>query len=106
MVTINAKSREGEEQSLSAEPGVTLMETLRDAGIVDAVCGGVASCGTCHVYLAEDWAGKVADKTEDEVYMLESLEDVVEVRATSRLACQIPITDEHDGMQLEAAPEA
>jgi len=55
MPKITVRSLEGEEHKLEAENGVSLMEPLRDAGLIDATCGGMASCGTCHVYLAENW---------------------------------------------------
>ncbi|MEM9013708.1 MAG: 2Fe-2S iron-sulfur cluster-binding protein [Pseudomonadota bacterium] len=106
MAVIKARSRDGEEKTVEAEPGGVLMEPLRDEGLLDAVCGGVASCGTCHVYVAESWLSKTGERTEDEAYMLESLEAVVEVRPTSRLACQIDFTDDLDGLELEAAPDA
>ena len=90
---------------LEASTGVLLMELLRDAGLVEGTCGGSASCGTCHVFIEQDWLEHVGERTEDEGYMLESLEEVVEVKRTSRLACQIELEDRHDGLVLEIAPQ-
>ena len=105
MVTIKAQTRQGEEKTFSAEVGANLMETLRDSDLVEGTCGGAASCGTCHIYVAADWIEKLGSRTEDEGYMLEALEEVVEVKPTSRLACQITLAETHDGLSLEVAPE-
>lgn len=106
MPKITVRTLEGEEHILEAENGVSLMEPLRDAGLVDATCGGMASCGTCHVYLSEGWVDKCSERTEDEGYMLEGLEDFVEVKSNSRLCCQIQLNDIHDGIDMDIAPEA
>ena len=105
MVKVNARSRDGEEQVVEASAGAALMEPLRDAGLVEAVCGGVASCGTCHIYVGAEWADKLNARTEDETYMLESLESVAEVRTESRLSCQITLTEEMDGLSVEVAQD-
>ena len=81
------------------------MEPLRDAGLIDATCGGAASCGTCHVFVGEKWLAATGERTEDEGYMLEALEEVIEVKSCSRLACQISISDALDGIELEIAPQ-
>lgn len=91
-------------RNIEARNGAILMEPLNDAGLVEATCGGAASCGTCHVYFAD--AKLAGQQTEDEGYMLESLADYVEVRDGSRLACQIKVTEALDGAAIEIAPEA
>jgi ferredoxin, 2Fe-2S len=65
---------------------------------IDALCGGVMQCGTCHCYIDEAWAAKVGGPGEEEALMLEALEGSIEVRPTSRLSCQIHITEELDGL--------
>ena len=67
---------------------------------IDALCGGVMQCGTCHCYIADEWASIVGGPSEGEAAMLEALEGV-EVRPTSRLSCQIQISDELDGLVVE-----
>jgi len=95
---------DGEDKTVEAKTGTMMMEALRDAGLVEGTCGGVASCGTCHVYFAnKETAG---EQTEDEGYMLEGLADFVEIKDGSRLSCQVKITDAHDGIRIEIAPEA
>ena len=65
---------------------------------IDALCGGVMQCGTCHCYIDEAWADRVGGPGEDEATMLEALEGSVEVRPTSRLSCQIQLGEELDGL--------
>ena len=95
---------EGENRTIEAETGALMMEALRDAGLVEGTCGGVASCGTCHVYFANK--STAGERTENEGYMLEGLEDFVDVRDSSRLSCQIEVSAAHDGAKIEIAPEA
>ena len=104
MPVLKVTTLEGETKDIEAKDGTILMETLRDAGLVEGTCGGVASCGTCHVYFAD--ASKAGERTEDEGWMLEGLEDFVEVKDSSRLSCQIRVSDTHDGCAIEIAPEA
>lgn len=105
MAQIEVTTAAGKTKTLDAEPGGTLMEVLRDAGLVEGACGGVASCGTCHIYLDEDWAADVNPVEEEEQLMLDGLAETVEVRPTSRLACQIPVSKKLDGLMLEIAPQ-
>jgi len=95
---------EGQTQTIEAEVGSVMMESLRDAGLVEGTCGGVASCGTCHVYFAAP--AKAGERTEDEGYMLEGLEDFVEIKDGSRLSCQVTVSEAHNGLAIEIAPEA
>lgn len=103
MPTILVKTQDGSEQTLEAGDGTILMETLRDAGLIDATCGGAASCGTCHVYF--DNTALAGERTEDEGYMLESLGDFVEIKDGSRLSCQMTVTTAHDKAKIEITPE-
>lgn len=104
MPTLHVTTAKGESKTVEAKIGVTMMEALSAQGLVEGTCGGAASCGTCHVYFSnKNIAG---EQTEDEGYMLEGLEDFVEIQDGSRLSCQIKVTDAHDGIKLEIAPEA
>jgi 2Fe-2S ferredoxin len=105
MPTINVTDLTGTVHQLAVDEGKALMEPLRDANLVDAICGGAASCGTCPVFVAEKWLESTGERTEDEGYMLEALEDEIEVRPSSRLACQISVTAAHDGIEMEIAPQ-
>ena len=86
--------------------GMTVMH-LAVANLVDgidALCGGVMQCGTCHCWIAEEWFDRVGPPSEDEAAMLEML-DVVEVKPTSRLTCQIQLGEELDGLVVEVPPD-
>ncbi len=65
---------------------------------IDALCGGMMQCGTCHVYLDPAWQGRVGPPSENEAAMLEALSDKIDVRPESRLSCQIHITEALDGL--------
>ena len=104
MAKINVVKLDGSKTDIEVDAGTALMEGLRDAGLVDATCGGAASCGTCHVYF--DNADLAVEQTEDEGYMLEGLADFVEIRAGSRLSCQLNVEAKHEGCTIEIAPEA
>jgi len=104
MPTLHVTTTSGETQDVQATTGRSLMDSLQATGLVEGTCGGAASCGTCHVYFAD--ASTAGERTEDEGYMLEGLEDFVEIRDGSRLSCQLEVTDAHDGLKIEIAPEA
>ncbi len=65
---------------------------------IDALCGGVMQCGTCHIYVDPAWQDRVGGPGDDEAEMLAALGDSVEVRPESRLSCQIHITEALDGL--------
>ena len=94
----------GEKQTVEAKIGCSMMEALNSVSLVEGTCGGAASYGTCHVYFKDSAAA--GEQTEDEGYMLEGLADFVEVKESSRLSCQIILSDVHDGAEIEIAPEA
>jgi ferredoxin, 2Fe-2S len=71
---------------------------------IDALCGGVMQCGTCHVYVDPGWTDRAGGPSDGEAAMLEALADKVEVRPTSRLSCQIHITEELDGLIVHIPP--
>lgn len=103
-INIRAEDRHGEMHELTAEPGASVMETLRDAGLpIEAACGGCCSCATCHVYIDPAWLEAVGPRNEGEAELLEMSEHINE--QTSRLGCQIRLTDAHDGLVLTIAPE-
>lgn len=103
MAKINITHDDGE-KTIEVASG-TLMDALRDEGFVDGTCGGAASCGTCHVYIGEEWVEKCGARTEDEGYMLESLEELVEIKDGSRLCCQIAVDERLDGLKLQIGPQ-
>lgn len=107
MAQVKVKDRDGAEHTLESPNGVPLMETLRDEDMdVEGTCGGICSCGTCHVYVAPEWADRLPAMGEDEEMMLEAIGEVVEVRPNSRLSCQIELTEDLEGLELEVGPVA
>ena len=83
--------------------GMTLMEAAKKYSVIDireitADCGGSCACGTCHVIIDDRWIGKIAPMNENyaEIELLEF--DKQYKKGLSRLACQIQLTKEHDGL--------
>ena len=100
---IKVTDREGNKHELEGDTNSTLMEILRDANLdIEAACGGCCACATCHVYVNEKWISKINTKDDDEESMLDQAFDV---RNNSRLSCQINLSEELDGIELELAPE-
>ena len=103
MTNIYVKDRQGNTQELQAEAGLTLMEIIRDAGLdIEAACGGCCACATCHVYIDNDWNGKLPKIEDDEESMLDQ---AFNLKVNSRLGCQIEFNDGLDGIKVELAPE-
>lgn len=87
-----------------AAPGTTLMVALRNTGFdIEASCDGNLACGTCHVKVVPEWAGRLPPAADDERAMLDYLPGAT---ATSRLSCQIRLTPELDGLSVEIARPA
>lgn len=74
----------------------SVMELAKQHNIdgIDGDCGGVCSCGTCHVHVAEGDFGKTGPASENEADLLELDDDVSEF---SRLSCQIEVSEKLDG---------
>lgn len=95
--------RDGALHEIEAEGDTPLMFSLRESGMpVEGTCGGVASCGTCHVFVGTEWSSRLGARETSELEMLESLTNFDE--ATSRLSCQINMTPELDGLEVTLAP--
>lgn len=93
----------GAEREIEAETGLSIMENVRAGGFdeVLAICGGCCSCATCHVVVDAEWFAATGVPSEDENELLDSSEHRT---ATSRLSCQIRMTDAFDGMKLTLPP--
>jgi len=84
--------------------GQKLMEVLRELDYgVSAICGGLCSCATCHVYIDDAWVAKLPKKQSDEQELLTELSDYR--AATSRLSCQVDFTDALSGLKVTIAPD-
>ncbi len=95
--------RDGNQQALEGDSNSTLMEVIRDKGLdIEAACGGCCACATCHVYIDIKWLRKLNPIDEDEESMLDQ---AFSVKNNSRLSCQITLSEDLDGLELELAPE-
>ena len=85
--------------TIEATAGATAMQVARDNNVsgIKAECGGECSCSTCHCYVDAAWADRLPPKLEDEASLVEF---AWEPKDTSRLACQIRLTDALDGLVL------
>jgi ferredoxin, 2Fe-2S len=103
MAKITFIQPDGTRQEVLAEPGMTVMEAARKELVpgIEAECGGACSCATCHVYVDDAWREKVGPPSQMEEDMLDFAFDV---RASSRLSCQIKVKDELDGLVV-SVPE-
>jgi len=97
-------NRGGNERTYECEVGSSVMEVIRANGDDDllALCGGCRSCATCHVYVSSPFADRLPAVGEEESGLLEGSAYRNE---TSRLSCQLVMTDALDGLRVEIAPE-
>lgn len=102
MVQISLTDRAGEQRVIEADPGLSLMEAIRDSGVDEllALCGGCCSCATCHVYV--EGTDALSGPSDDENDLLDSSDHRTE---RSRLSCQISLTAALDGLRVTIAPE-
>ena len=104
MATIRVVDRDGVEHQVAGRTGVKLMETLREYDYgVTAICGGLCSCATCHVFVDPQWMNRLPPPQGDEKELLVELQHYDPAR--SRLSCQVDFTDALDGLPLEVAPD-
>ena len=104
MPQITVVNQAGEETSLDAPTGRTLMEVIRDNGFDEllALCGGCCSCATCHVHVDPAYFDKLPTMSEDENDLLDSSDHRNEY---SRLSCQIPVTAALEGAKVTIAQD-
>ena len=104
MPKLTIVNRAGADTEITAKAGMSLMEAIRDAGFDDmlALCGGCCSCATCHVFIDPAFAASLPPLSADEDELLESTSHRA---ATSRLSCQVALTEAHDGLRATIAPE-
>jgi ferredoxin, 2Fe-2S len=103
MAQIKVVDREGNEHTVEGRPGLKVMEILRELDYgVTAICGGMCSCATCHIYVDPEWQDRVPPKQSDEQELLAELPGYQE---NSRLSCQIDFTDALDGLKVTIGPD-
>ena len=97
MVKVVFSEHDGNSHEVNAYTGESLMEAAVSNNVpgIDADCGGNCACATCHVFITPEWISKVGERREMENSMLEFSENQ---KSNSRLACQIKISEEHEGL--------
>src|SRR5487761_969626 len=104
MALLRVIDRDGQEHEVEGKIGLKVMEILRELDYgVAAICGGLCSCATCHVYVDPEWTGRLPKAQSDELELLKELSDYRE--ATSRLSCQVDFTEALSGLKLAIAPD-
>lgn len=100
MGKITFVEHDGTEHLADLEAGKSLMQIALANGIpsIDADCGGECACGTCHVILDNQWAKTLGSATANELQMLDLNP---EETSTSRLACQVQVSGDMDGMRVQ-----
>jgi 2Fe-2S ferredoxin len=90
--------RDGTRRELEAPVGLSVLEIAHKHEIdLEGACEGSLACSTCHVIVDPDWIDLLPDATEDEEDMLDLAFGLTK---TSRLGCQIIITEELDGLTV------
>lgn len=91
--------RNGTPKEVDAPLGLSVLEIAHKHGVdIEGACEGSLACSTCHVVVDAGWYGKLVDATEDEEDMLDLAFDLQE---TSRLGCQIIMTEALDGLVVK-----
>ncbi len=93
---------DGEQVTVEATNGATVMEVAKENDMpMLAACGGSLACATCHVIVDDAWYDKTGELSEDEEDLLDTAHDLTH---TSRLCCQIKVSDALDGMVMTLPP--
>jgi len=103
-ITIKIKDREGVVHELQAptDMAMNIMELCKAYELpVEGTCGGMAMCASCQCYVLSNH--NLPEKQDAEEDMLDQ---AFYVEDNSRLGCQLPITEELDGLEIELAPES
>ena len=104
MVCITFVTAGGQKVAAEAPAGQRLLEAGQGVGMpLEGTCEGQMACSTCHVVIADEWFDRLPAATDDEEDMLDL---AASVTRTSRLSCQIELTDALDGMVVHIPPEA
>lgn len=100
MAKITYIEHNGTAHVVDVKAGMTVMEGARDNGIpgIDADCGGACACSTCHVYVVPEWVDRLPAREAMEEDMLDFAYQPDP--ASSRLSCQLTVTDALDGLVL------
>jgi 2Fe-2S ferredoxin len=105
-INIQVTDRNGQKHNVTAptDMGLNLMEVVRLHELVPegtiGICGGMAMCASCQCYILSDTPLPEMEMSEEAM-----LAEAFYVKDNSRLGCQIPITTDLEGLEIEMAPE-
>ncbi len=89
---------DGSEKEVDAQNGLSVLEVAHKNGInLEGACEGSLACSTCHVVVDKEWFDKLDEASEEEEDMLDLAFGLTH---TSRLGCQIKMSDELDGLKV------
>lgn len=96
---VKFRAQSGQTYEVEATKGLSLMQVATSHGVpgIDAECGGVLSCATCHVHIDTEWVEKLQPASKAESSMLEFAADP---HPRGRLSCQIKMTEALDGLSV------
>ena len=105
MPRVTYVSHDGHRTTLDVAVGNTVMMAAAFSNVrgIEGACGGFLSCATCHVYVDEAFAARLPPPSADERKML--AQAASPRRPTSRLSCQIEMTDALDGLVIRMPPK-
>ena len=104
MVRVRFIGRNGGVTEAEGEPSTPLLDVAQAAGMpLEGTCEGQMACSTCHVVVAKEWFDKLPPAVEEEEDMLDLATGVAR---TSRLSCQIVLTEDLDGLEVRIPAES
>ncbi|MET0587701.1 MAG: 2Fe-2S iron-sulfur cluster-binding protein [Novosphingobium sp.] len=104
MVRVTFVTAEGDRVSAEGAEGAALLEVAQGAGMpLEGTCEGQMACSTCHVVVDADWFDRLPEASPDEEDMLDLAAGVMR---TSRLSCQIVLTQALDGIEVRIPGES
>ncbi len=94
---------DGNHREVDAPVGLSVLEIAHRNNVdIEGACEGSLACSTCHVIVDAGWSGKLTEASEDEEDMLDL---AFGLTSTSRLGCQLVMTEELDGLTVSLPPE-
>jgi ferredoxin len=104
MIRVRFIGRNGEVTEADGEVGTPLLDVAQAAGMpLEGTCEGQMACSTCHVVVAPEWFDKLPAAVEEEEDMLDLAAGVTR---TSRLSCQIVLSERLDGLEVRIPAES
>ncbi len=94
----------GDEIEIEGQADHSVMDLIHNSGGIDelpALCGGFCACATCHVWVDPAFIDKLPEAADNEIDLLNGSQHRSE---TSRLSCQVMLTDDLDGLRVTLTP--